>query len=132
MLCMLTFTAPTAGVALYPMLLAQDAVAGKGDPALSPSDCQAPQLYNKVLVRGKILICTYSFDYVFGGSTMQQLEKTIKTLGAAGVAMVVDSDTSGGKFEPIPLSVPVIVFPNAVDSQVSPHGYLSSRISELA
>ncbi|KAG0587327.1 hypothetical protein KC19_2G156500 [Ceratodon purpureus] len=108
---------PTAGVPLYPMILAQDAVAGKGDPALSPSDCQSPQLYNKALVRGKILICTYSFDYVFGGSTMQQLEKTIKTLGAAGVAMVVDSDTSGGKFEPIPLSIPAIVFPNSVDSQ---------------
>jgi hypothetical protein len=100
------------------MVLAQDAVAGKGDPSLSPSDCQAPQLYNKALVRGKILICTYSFDYVFGGSTMQQLVITIKTLGAAGVAMVVDSDTSGGKFEPIPLAIPVIVFPTSVDSQV--------------
>ena len=50
---------------------------------------------------------------------MQQLEKTIKTLGAAGVVMVVDSDTSGGKFEPIPLSISCIVFPNSVDSQVS-------------
>ncbi|XP_024362590.1 subtilisin-like protease SBT2.5 [Physcomitrium patens] len=106
----------TRGAGLYPLILAQDAVQGSGDPSLSPSDCQSPKLYNKLLVRGKILICTYSFDYVYGGSTMQQLVKTVQSLEAAGVALVVDSDVSGGKYEPIPLAVPAIVFPTSADS----------------
>ncbi|KAG0568710.1 hypothetical protein M758_6G037400 [Ceratodon purpureus] len=106
----------TKGAYLYPLILADDAVAGKGDPALTPSSCQAASLYNRLLVRGKILICTFSFDFVYGGATMQQLAKTVKTLGAAGVAMMVDSDNAGGKYEVIPLSVPFIIFPSSASS----------------
>lgn len=109
---------PTRGGGLYRLILAQDAVQGRGDPLLSPSECQSPKLYNNLLVRGKILICTYTFDFVYGGSTMQQLVKTAKSLGAAGVTVVVDSDSSGQKFEPVPLAIPVIVLPTSADSNI--------------
>lgn len=123
----------TAGVGLYPLIMAQDAVV-RTDPTQSPGDCQAASLYNRNLVRGKIIICTYSFDYVFGGSTLQQLVKTVQTIGAAGVILVVDSDTSGGKFDPIPISVPFIIFPNMVATNVSCHvnsGTLRCEMREM-
>ena len=113
-------TAATKGEGLYPLVLAQDAtVPGQSNPLFSPSDCQEPSLFNKVVVSGKVLICTYGFSYVFGGSTLQQLVKTVEAVGASGVVLVVDSDGSGSKFDPVPLRIPAIALLTTGDSSVS-------------
>lgn len=110
--------AATAGVGLYPMILADDAVQGQGNPLFTPGDCQEPSLFNKALVAGKVLICTYSYNYIYGGSTLQQLVTTIRTVKAAGVVLVVDGDSVGSKFDPVPLIVPAIVVTSYSDSTV--------------
>lgn len=98
------------------MVLAADATQGQGSPLFSPSDCQEPSLFNRAVVSGSLLICTYGFSYIFGGSTLQQLVKTIEAVGAAGVVLIVDSDGPGSKFDPVPLRVPAIGLLNLADS----------------
>ncbi|CAK9232143.1 unnamed protein product [Sphagnum troendelagicum] len=46
---------------------------GQGNPLYTLSDCQLASLFNKLLVQGKLLICTYSFNFIFGGASMQQV-----------------------------------------------------------
>ncbi|CAM6049035.1 unnamed protein product [Sphagnum compactum] len=109
---------PTKGPLLYDMILAQDAVQGAGNPLYSPSDCQLPSLFSKLLVQGKLMICTFSFNFIFGGASMQQVVTTLKALGAAGLVMVVESDVAGSKFDPIPLTIPGIVIIDAMNSEI--------------
>lgn len=119
MLLRLCMAAATKGEGLYPLILAQDAtLPGQTDPLFTPSDCQEPSLFNKAVIRGKLLICTYGFSYIFGGSTLQQLVKTVEAVGAVGVVLVVDSDGSGSKFDPVPLRIPAIALLTTTDSTV--------------
>ncbi len=112
------FAAPTPGLGVYDMILADDAVVtGKRNPLFTPADCQVPSLFNKVLVRGKLMICTYSFNFVFGGASMQTVVTTLQALGAVGVVMMVDSDSSGQQYSPIPLPIPAIVLVSYANSQ---------------
>lgn len=53
---------------------------------------------------------------------------TVEAVGAAGVVLVVDSDGSGSKFDPVPLRVPAIALLTTADSTVSPKG---SRIRDF-
>lgn len=106
----------TKGEVLYPLILAKDATEGQGNPGFAPSDCQEPSIFQKALVTGKLLICTYGFNYIFGGSTLQQLVKTVEAVGAAGVVLVVESDGSGSKFDPVPLRIPAIALLSFADS----------------
>lgn len=115
---MVLITAATKGEVLYPLILAKDATEGQGNPGFAPSDCQEPSIFQKALVTGKLLICTYGFNYIFGGSTLQQLVKTVEAVGAAGVVLVVESDGSGSKFDPVPLRIPAIALLSFADSAV--------------
>ncbi len=112
------FTAPTRGDRLYGMVLANDAVMGETNALYTPSDCQEPSLFDPALVHNRLLVCTYSFNFIFGGSTMQQVVNTVRALGGAGFIMVVESDIAGSKFDPIPLPIPAIVLTVTSDSQV--------------
>ncbi|CAM6038984.1 unnamed protein product [Sphagnum compactum] len=109
---------PTRGDRLYGMVLANDAVMGETNALYTPSDCQEPSLFDPALVHNRLLVCTYSFNFIFGGSTMQQVVNTVQALGGAGFIMVVESDIAGSKFDPIPLPIPAIVLTVTSDSQV--------------
>jgi hypothetical protein len=63
------------------------------------------------------MICTYSFNFVFGGASMQTVVTTLQALGAVGVVMMVDSDSSGQQYSPIPLPIPAIVLVSYANSQ---------------
>ncbi|CAM6074802.1 unnamed protein product [Sphagnum tenellum] len=109
---------PTKGPFLYNLISANDAMQGQGNPLYTPSDCQLASLFNKLLVQGKLMICTYSFNFIFGGASMQQVVSTLEALGAAGLVMVVESDVAGSKFDPIPFTMPGIVIIDAMNSEV--------------
>ncbi|KAH9553405.1 hypothetical protein CY35_08G007200 [Sphagnum magellanicum] len=64
---------PTKGPFLYNLISANDATQGPGNPLYTPSDCQLASLFNKLLVQGKLMICTYSFNFIFGGASMRQV-----------------------------------------------------------
>ncbi len=89
------YAAPTKGPIFYDLILANDAV------------------------QGKLLICIFSFNFVFGGASMQQVVTTLEALGAAGLVMVVESDSAGSMFTPIPLTMPGIVLVDAMHSEAN-------------
>ncbi|KAJ7269441.1 hypothetical protein O6H91_Y398200 [Diphasiastrum complanatum] len=106
----------TSGSTLYNLILAKDAVGSQSDLFFSPNDCQDPTLFDKKIVQGNILICTYSFSFIFGGATINQVAVTVQNVSAVGFILVVESDLAGSKFDPIPISVPGIVLTTLEDS----------------
>jgi hypothetical protein len=110
--------ASTPGEGFQTLVWADDAALGLTNPLSSPSDCQDPTILDASLLQGKILICTYSFDFAFGSASLQQVVGTVQTLGAVGFIMVVQSDLGPNKLDPIPFVVPAIVLTSLQDSQV--------------
>jgi len=66
------------------------------------------------------MICTHSFNFIFGGASMQQVVSTIEALGAAGLVMVVESNVAGSNFDPIPFTMPCIVIIDAMNFEANP------------
>ncbi|KAL3693997.1 hypothetical protein R1sor_007648 [Riccia sorocarpa] len=108
----------TPGDVMAKLVLAQDVVTGPKNPIFDPSDCQDSTSLDKGTVAGKILICTYSFNFVYGGSTIKRVEDTVRNLSAMGFIMVVQSDTAGSRFDPIPITVPGIIITSQNHSQI--------------
>ncbi|KAG6544296.1 hypothetical protein Mapa_014299 [Marchantia paleacea] len=108
----------TPGELMKKMVLAADAVTGPINPIYDPSDCQDSTSLDKSMIAGNILICTYSFNFIYGGSTIKRVEETTKNLSAAGFVMVVQSDTAGSRFNPIPITVPGIIITSQNESQI--------------
>ncbi|GAB2291439.1 hypothetical protein Dimus_025694 [Dionaea muscipula] len=75
----------------------------------SPSDCQRPEVLNKNMVRGNILLCGYSFNFVVGTASIKKVSKTAKALGAVGFVLAVENIAPGTKFDPVPTSTPGIL-----------------------
>eukprot|EP00249_Psilotum_nudum_P002715 c15839_g1_i1 orf=1785-3449(-) len=122
---------PTPGDGFYSMVLAEDALAESSNLFFNPTSCQQPEAFNRTITQGKILICTYSFSFVFGQSTLKQVSQTTQNLSAVGFVMVVNSELPGTKFNPVPITVPGIVITNLADSQVSTE-FLSQCCSILS
>ncbi|PKU63336.1 subtilisin-like protease SBT2.5 [Dendrobium catenatum] len=75
----------------------------------NPLDCQRPELLNKNLVEGKILLCGYSFNFVSGTASIRKVCETAKSLGAAGFVVAVESSYPGTKYDPVPVALPGIL-----------------------
>ena len=61
------------------------------------------------MVRGKLLICSYGLNFIFGTSTLNNVVNTIKTLSAVGVVMITTVDLNGISISNQPFSVPAIM-----------------------
>ncbi|KAK8918610.1 Subtilisin-like protease [Platanthera zijinensis] len=75
----------------------------------NPLDCQRPDLLNKNLVEGKILLCGYSFNFVSGTASIKKVSETAKILGAAGFVVAVENSYPGTKYDPVPAALPGIL-----------------------
>lgn len=85
----------------------------------SPSDCQRPDVLNKNLVKGNILLCGYSFNFVVGTSCIKKVAETAKSLGAIGFVLAVENVSPGTKFDPVPVSIPGILITDVSKSMVN-------------
>ncbi|EPS66289.1 hypothetical protein M569_08487, partial [Genlisea aurea] len=83
------------------------------------SDCQDSSAFKRDVVRGNILICSYSIRFVLGLATIRQALGTAKDLDAAGVVFYMDPFLLGFQLNPIPMRIPGIVIPSPDDSKVS-------------
>ncbi|KAL0927024.1 hypothetical protein M5K25_001176 [Dendrobium thyrsiflorum] len=70
---------------------------------------QRPELLNKNLVEGKILLCGYSFNFVSGTTSIRKVCETAKILGAAGFVVAMESSYPGTKYDPVPVALPGIL-----------------------
>ncbi|KAJ6950585.1 hypothetical protein NC651_004304 [Populus alba x Populus x berolinensis] len=89
-------------------------------------ECQDSSNFNRDLVKGNLLICSYSIRFVLGLSTIQQAIATAKNLSAAGVVFYMDPFVIGFQLNPIPMRVPGIIIPSPDDSKVLLQYYNSS------
>lgn len=109
------------GLFLHKLVLAKDAARTKGSSPETPSlveECQSPETLDPRIVRGSIVICTFSEGFLNGTSSVTAIINTAKALGFAG--FVFAANPSYGDFiaEPIPFDVPAILIPNVADVQV--------------
>ncbi|CAN7126226.1 unnamed protein product [Brassica rapa subsp. narinosa] len=94
---------------MYTLVSANDVLLDSSVSKYNPSDCQRPEVFNKKLVEGKILLCGYSFNFVVGTASIKKVVATVKHLGAAGFVLVVENVSPGTKFDPVPSAVPGIL-----------------------
>lgn len=92
----------------------------------NPLDCQKPELLNRKLVEGNILLCGYSFNFISGTASISKVSDTAKSLGAAGFIVAVENNYPGTKFDPVPVSVPGILITDVSKTKV-----LSNYLSVL-
>ena len=90
-------------------MLANDMYVGK---------CQDSSNFNKELIQGNLLICSYSIRFVLGLSTIKQALETAKNLSASGVVFYMDPFVIGFQLNPTPLEMPGIIIPSPDDSKV--------------
>ncbi|XP_068326923.1 subtilisin-like protease SBT2.5 isoform X1 [Pyrus communis] len=93
----------------YTLVAANDVLLDSSVVKYSASDCQKPEVLNKNLVQGNILLCGYSFNFVVGTASIKKVSETAKSLGAIGFVLVVENVSPGTKFDPVPVGVPGIL-----------------------
>ncbi|XP_051125304.1 subtilisin-like protease SBT2.2 [Andrographis paniculata] len=92
------------------------------------NECQDARTYNQDVVRGNLLICSYTLRYVIGVSTIKQALQTAENLSASGVVFCMDSYVIGSQLNPIPMRIPGIVITSQEDSKVLLQYYNSSLV----
>ncbi|XP_061364576.1 subtilisin-like protease SBT2.5 isoform X2 [Gastrolobium bilobum] len=83
----------------------------------SPTYCQKPEVLNKNLIEGNILLCGYSFNFVVGTSSIKKVSETAKALGAVGFVLCVENVSPGTQFDPVPVGLPRILITDVSNSK---------------
>ncbi|KVI01431.1 Peptidase S8A, DUF1034 C-terminal [Cynara cardunculus var. scolymus] len=75
----------------YTLVAANDVLLDSSGKA-STADCQRPEVLNKNMVKGNILLCGYSFNFVIGTASIAKVSETAKSLGAIGFVLAVENE----------------------------------------
>ncbi|WMV36849.1 hypothetical protein MTR67_030234 [Solanum verrucosum] len=110
----------------FTMVAANDVLLDSSVTKYSPADCQRPEVLNKNLVEGNILLCGYSFNFVVGTASIKKVAETAKALGAAGFVLAVENASPGTKFDPVPVRIPGILITDVSMSMASINTLYSS------
>lgn len=81
-------------------------------------ECQDSTPLDQKLIKGKLLICSYSVRYVLGLSSVKQALHTAKNVSATGVIFYLDPFVIGFQLNPTPMHIPGLIIPSSDDSKV--------------
>jgi len=81
-------------------------------------ECQDGSIFNQDLVKGNLLICSYSVRFVLGLSTIKQALETAMNLSAVGIVFSMDPFVTSFQLNPVPMKIPGIIISSANDSKV--------------
>jgi hypothetical protein len=115
------------------MISALDALKNKSsvvDKDMYVGECQDYGSFDKDVIRGNLLICSYSIRFVLGLSTIKQALAVAKNLSAKGVVFYMDPYVLGFQINPTPMDMPGIIIPSAEDSKVLLKYYNSSLVRD--
>lgn len=129
----LNFAAPTAGEVLFPIAAAADVCRRNTTTSFMAIDsCQHKELFIPSLVQGKIIICTYTFDFEFEAASIAAVADTVRGLGAAGFIITMDPDLGSEQVKGTTMTIPVpgIVLNNMEASSVW-HIWLKVFVTKL-
>lgn len=85
---------------------------------MSLGECQDSSRLDADLIRGKILVCSYSVRFVLGLSSVKQALDTANNVSAAGVIFYLDPFVLGFQLNPTPMRMPGLIIPSSDDSKV--------------
>ncbi|KAM0951659.1 putative tripeptidyl-peptidase II [Dioscorea sansibarensis] len=91
-------------------------------------ECQDPSNLNQDLVKGNILVCSYSIRFVLGLSSISRAIETAKNVSAAGIIFYMDPFVLGFQINPTPMSIPGLIIPSPDDSKVFLQYYNSTLV----
>ncbi|OMO76899.1 hypothetical protein CCACVL1_15358 [Corchorus capsularis] len=116
-------TAPTIGNGslLYRLVLAKDALNFNGRfprTAEYVEECQFPEALDPNVVRGSIVICTFSAGFNNGTSTLTAIIDTARILGFMGFVLVANPNYGDFIAQSIPFSVSGTLIPKVADSKI--------------
>ncbi|GJX24263.1 subtilisin-like protease SBT2.5 isoform X1 [Tanacetum coccineum] len=100
----------------FTLVAANDVLLDSSAVKFSPSDCQRPEVLNGNMVKGNILLCGYSFNFVSGSASIKKVAQTAKSLGAIGFVLAVENASPGTKFDPVPVGMPGILITDVKNS----------------
>nr|XP_027192061.1 subtilisin-like protease SBT2.2 isoform X2 [Cicer arietinum] len=96
------------------------------DDDMYVGECQDASKFNKDLVQGNLLMCSYTVRFVLGLSSINQAIETAMNLSAAGVVFPMNPSVDGFQLNPTPMKMPGIIIPFANDSKILLEYYNSS------
>lgn len=108
----------------FTLVAANDVLLDSSTVKSSPSDCQRPEVLNGNMVKGNILLCGYSFNFVSGSASIKRVAQIAKSLGAIGFVLAVENATPGTKFDPVPVGLPGILITDVSNSMVRKSLYI--------
>ena len=115
----INFAAPTAGEMHYPIAAASD-VCVRNATTITVDSCQHPEPFIPLLVQGKLIICTYTFEYEYESASIATVADTMKQIGAAGFIITMDPNVGSEQLKGtmLTLQIPAIVLNNMHTSLV--------------
>ncbi|KAI0527136.1 hypothetical protein KFK09_002734 [Dendrobium nobile] len=124
----------TDGDLMYTLISATHALRNDSDRENNfyVSECQDPSHLNQDLVKGNIIICSYSIRYVLGLSSVKQALVTAKNVSAAGIIFYMDPFVLGFQLNPTPMDMPGAIIPSPDDSKVCENFAMISGTSMAA
>ncbi|KAH7661124.1 Tripeptidyl-peptidase II protein [Dioscorea alata] len=110
----------TDGDSMYTLVSAMHALKNDSTDAngMYLGECQDPSYLNQDLVKGNILVCSYSIRFVLGLSSISQAIETATNVSAAGIIFYMDPFVLGFQINPTPMSIPGLIIPSPDDSKV--------------
>ncbi|CAL5187004.1 unnamed protein product [Lathyrus oleraceus] len=113
---------------LYKLIHARDALNNDTTVAddMYVGECQDASKYNRDLIKGNLMICSYSIRFVLGISTIKRASETAKNHSAAGVVFYMDPYVIGFQLNPVAMKTPGIIIPSTNDSKILMQYYNSS------
>ncbi|CAI9095604.1 OLC1v1031592C1 [Oldenlandia corymbosa var. corymbosa] len=122
---------PTVGEVFFPLAAAADVgERNTTNGLLTVESCQNPDQFVTSLVRGKIIICTYSFDFDTEETSIAAVADTIQKIGAAGFILTMNPDMGSEQIKSAieTLQVPGVILNNMEASSALWEYYNSNTI----
>ncbi|XP_043702451.1 subtilisin-like protease SBT2.6 isoform X2 [Telopea speciosissima] len=118
---------PTTGEVQFPIAAAAD-VCSRNSSYEMVENCHHKEPFIQSLVRGKLIICTYSYDFELDPATIAMVAETIQSVGAAGFIMTMDPQTGGEEIDGtiLTLRIPGIIL-NNLDTTTNLWEYYNSH-----
>lgn len=82
--------------------------------------CQSPDFFIPAFAQGKLIICTYTFDFDSEAASISTVAATIQKIRAAGFILTMDPDNGSEQIKgaTVTLRVPGVILNNMESSSV--------------
>ncbi|KAL4334749.1 hypothetical protein GQ457_07G010890 [Hibiscus cannabinus] len=123
---------PTEGEISYQVAAAAD-VCVRNATTITIDSCQNPEPFIRPLAYGKLIICTYTFEYEYESASIAAVADTMKQIGAAGFIITLDPNFGSAviKGTMVTLQIPAIILNDMQASSALWEYYNSNTVRDM-